>query len=234
MSHTASTQPTDAQLVDELRRLEADLDRTPRIRDMNEYGRFSGHAYQTRFDSWNDALRAADLTPNLEHGDWADGEAPSDIEGRDDRHYRLQVLDVIRNQLDGLDAEELADVWDCSTTHATGLLRGRSPLRFRDYLDALAHAEDEPRLTTAQYEAEVEELREGVAEEFSREQVNALLGVESAVAKLTPGYSATLYAHEAHLLNEAVSRVSDGEDAEAVIRETGLINRTLRGRPTEE
>lgn len=51
-------------LLDELRQLADDVDRSPRISDMNDHGQYSSQVYMKRFDSWNEALNDAGLTPN--------------------------------------------------------------------------------------------------------------------------------------------------------------------------
>lgn len=51
-------------MVDELQRLADELDRVPSQRTTTEHARFSAKAYQNRFGSWNDALRAAGLEVN--------------------------------------------------------------------------------------------------------------------------------------------------------------------------
>lgn len=58
------TEPTDEEMLGELQRLEEELDETPSINDMNEFGEYASHQYQHRFGTWNDAVREAGLTPN--------------------------------------------------------------------------------------------------------------------------------------------------------------------------
>jgi len=58
---------TDNQLLEELRALADELDRTPTIRAVRNRSEYSAQAYLNRFDSWNDAVEAAGLEPNQEH-----------------------------------------------------------------------------------------------------------------------------------------------------------------------
>ena len=51
-------------LLKELHRLQDDLGRTPRIKDLKEHGKYSQQTYRSEFGSWNDALKAAGLEPN--------------------------------------------------------------------------------------------------------------------------------------------------------------------------
>lgn len=53
-------------LLDELRRLASELGETPRIRDMDEQGAYSGALYYKYFDSWNAALKEVGLETNQE------------------------------------------------------------------------------------------------------------------------------------------------------------------------
>ena len=52
---------SDEQLRTALQDLADDLGRTPTTAEMNEQGRYSSMPYRDRFDTWDDALRAADL-----------------------------------------------------------------------------------------------------------------------------------------------------------------------------
>lgn len=51
-------------LLDELKRLADELDRTPTFEDMNTHGKYSALTYRNRFDSWNNAIKAAGMEPN--------------------------------------------------------------------------------------------------------------------------------------------------------------------------
>lgn len=56
----------ESELLNELNRLKEKIERVPGIRDMEDGGEFSAKTYCKRFGSWNDALRAAGMEPNLE------------------------------------------------------------------------------------------------------------------------------------------------------------------------
>lgn len=51
-------------LLDDLKSLEKELNRTPRYEDVREKGKFSTVTYQNRFGSWNQALKEAGLGIN--------------------------------------------------------------------------------------------------------------------------------------------------------------------------
>jgi|APHM01.1.fsa_nt_gi hypothetical protein len=67
---------TKSALIDELSRLEGELNRTPRQQEMNQQGAYSAQVYSAKFDSWNKALQEAGLEINK-----ADGIAKSDLLG---------------------------------------------------------------------------------------------------------------------------------------------------------
>jgi len=55
--------PTD-ELLDEIRRLARELNRTPTRDQMDDRGEYYGRSYRLRFGSWNEAVRRAGLEPN--------------------------------------------------------------------------------------------------------------------------------------------------------------------------
>lgn len=55
---------SEADLLDHLQALAADLGRTPTSEDMYEVGEYAPLTYQYRFGSWNTAIEAAGLEPN--------------------------------------------------------------------------------------------------------------------------------------------------------------------------
>ena len=62
-----SKQLTRERLVADLRQFAADLGKSPTRTELNEYGPHYGKLYQKEFGTWNDALQAAGLEPNLVH-----------------------------------------------------------------------------------------------------------------------------------------------------------------------
>ena len=58
---TTNRRIPDDELVGDLRRLKAELGRTPRQIDVKEYGEYSPRPYYRRWDSWDDVLDAAGL-----------------------------------------------------------------------------------------------------------------------------------------------------------------------------
>jgi len=55
------------QLINHLKKLANELNRTPSLNDMREYGKWSAHPYFNKFGSWNDALEQAGLEINIAH-----------------------------------------------------------------------------------------------------------------------------------------------------------------------
>jgi len=54
---------TEEELLEEIERLVEEFGRPPTTREMTEHGKYSATIYFQRFDSWNDAVRAAGYTP---------------------------------------------------------------------------------------------------------------------------------------------------------------------------
>ena len=63
---------SDRDLLQELKRLDDELDHTPRARDMAEHGQYGEVTYYRRFGSWVDALAEAGLDPSPEQQHKAD------------------------------------------------------------------------------------------------------------------------------------------------------------------
>lgn len=61
--NAAGKQYTDDELASELRHLRSEYDRPPTTSEMDDEGKYSASVYLNRFDSWKDALQAADLDP---------------------------------------------------------------------------------------------------------------------------------------------------------------------------
>jgi hypothetical protein len=54
-------EPSRQELLDEIKRLDASLDRIPYESDINQDGRFTAYTYRDRFGSWDEALEAAGI-----------------------------------------------------------------------------------------------------------------------------------------------------------------------------
>lgn len=52
------------ELLNEIRRLARELNRTPKKEQMDDLGKYYGRSYRLRFGSWNEAVRQAGLEPN--------------------------------------------------------------------------------------------------------------------------------------------------------------------------
>lgn len=93
MSSVAS--PAEDDLIDDLKRFAHSLNKTPTYREFTKYGPHSASKYEQEFGSWNAALRAADLDPNLTHNISSE-EIKKDIErvaGVLDRSPTLNEMD---------------------------------------------------------------------------------------------------------------------------------------------
>ena len=55
------TEPSRQELLDEIKRLDASLDRIPYESDINQNGKFTTYTYRNRFGSWDEALEAASI-----------------------------------------------------------------------------------------------------------------------------------------------------------------------------
>lgn len=55
---------SDEELKEELRALDAELGRPPRLRDMRDHGLHSVDVYKERFGTWVDALLEAGIEPD--------------------------------------------------------------------------------------------------------------------------------------------------------------------------
>lgn len=74
--NTAGYEPTrrcssipKEELMNELKRLSTELDRSPRAKDMKEHGEFSATTYRQHFEDWNAALAEIGCEPNIVHPD---------------------------------------------------------------------------------------------------------------------------------------------------------------------
>lgn len=57
---------TSEDLISEIQRVASEIGRTPRSRDMREYGKYSYGVYDSRFDSWGGALEKAGFNPEYD------------------------------------------------------------------------------------------------------------------------------------------------------------------------
>lgn len=71
--------PNKWELVEELRRLAADLGRTPTMTHVDEYSEYTADDYREMFDSFIDAITIAGLEPTTDQYNFSDREKP---EGR--------------------------------------------------------------------------------------------------------------------------------------------------------
>lgn len=58
---STETEPSRQELVDEIKRLDEELDRIPYQSDTNQDGRFTAYTFRDRFGSWDEALEAAGI-----------------------------------------------------------------------------------------------------------------------------------------------------------------------------
>jgi flagellin-like hook-associated protein FlgL len=58
---STETDPSRQELLDEIKRLDASLDRIPYQSDVNQDGRFTAYTFRDRFGSWDEALEAAGI-----------------------------------------------------------------------------------------------------------------------------------------------------------------------------
>ena len=56
---------TNRELLDELNHLARSLGKTPSVKEMGDKGKYSGTTYRNRFGTWNEAVLAAGLEPNV-------------------------------------------------------------------------------------------------------------------------------------------------------------------------
>jgi len=78
---TPSTSKTPREdLLDEIRRLAEELDRTPKIKDMRgEHGKYSVSAYYNQFDGWPDAVEEAGFKPGTQGSKASDEELLNEL-----------------------------------------------------------------------------------------------------------------------------------------------------------
>lgn len=142
-------------LLDDLRRLADEFDRTPTTELVNEHGRYSDPAYYNHFDSFTDALREVGFDPNVRH-DITDSELLDDLR-------RLQ--NDLERTPQQTDVAELGE-FGASIYHS----------RFGGLGDALKEAGIEPTLRTEVSQedllAEIDHLADEHAETPTQRLVN--------------------------------------------------------------
>jgi len=62
--NTSELTDTEREIIADLQTVADQLGTTPTVRQYEEYGQFSAGKVQYRFDTWNDAIEAAELQPN--------------------------------------------------------------------------------------------------------------------------------------------------------------------------
>lgn len=117
--------PTE-ELIEELQRLDAELGKTPRQQDMDEYGEYSSDTYANRFGSWNAAIEAAGLEPNSRGTD---------------RIPEEKLLDELRRLADELGETPSAEDMAASGEYSTWPYKDR----FGSWTAAVKKAGFEPR-----------------------------------------------------------------------------------------
>lgn len=137
----------EAELIDELQRLEQQLGYTPTAPQMDTVGGFDSTTYASKFGSWNEAVRAADLEPTARHG------IPES-----------ELIAELRRVRDELDRTPKAQDMEAQGEFGKKTYHQA----FGSWNDALAAADLEPirrqDITDAELLAEIERL----AEEFNR------------------------------------------------------------------
>jgi len=84
---------TETELLDEVERLAEEFGRAPTTREMREQGKYTASVYFRRFDSWNDAIRAAGYTPAASSPDASEQRIPAS--------ELLEEIDRLADQVGG-------------------------------------------------------------------------------------------------------------------------------------
>lgn len=87
LSGSNSDSPGEWELVEELRRLAAELGRTPTLTHVADYSEYSREDYLETFDSYIDALDMAQLEPTMTQYNFSDREKPEDKQGTKNTRY---------------------------------------------------------------------------------------------------------------------------------------------------
>lgn len=96
--HSAHHQTiSDQDLVDELLRLAGEFGRTPTTRDLRQQGKYSARPYRSNFGTFNNALEAAGLEPNVIK-DASDNELISDLQALAEDIGETPTSDVVREK----------------------------------------------------------------------------------------------------------------------------------------
>lgn len=119
ISHTLS----NADITDELRRVAAELDHSPSVREMAEHGSIAPSTVENHFGSWNDGLEAAGLATTM-----------------DAKATKTEVIDAIQALTDQLSRPPTATEMDNRGKFSTAVAQRR----FGDWNSALQAAGYEP------------------------------------------------------------------------------------------
>lgn len=111
LAHESDHGVTEKELMTDLQRVADALGKTPTAKEMRQEGTYSVRTYQTKFGGWNEALKAAGLSPNCRKSIPVDelledlhrvadelGRVPSSIDIN--RHSKF-CYDTYRNQIGG-------------------------------------------------------------------------------------------------------------------------------------
>lgn len=145
---------SNEELLNDLRRVAANLDRAPTVSEMNDFGSYPPSLLIGRFSTWNDALREAELEPRKR------SEIPDDE--LEEEFYRLK--DALGHVPSGAEMTELG-------TFSVGVYG----LRFGSWNDAVRTFGEDPRFVrsgegeTSHYGAIWEERREEIIQRDDEE-----------------------------------------------------------------
>jgi len=105
MSRVSGEKIPQKELIDELRRLDQELDRSPRTRDMDKHGQLSNAPYLKHFGSWRSALQEAGI--KLENAQIK--ERSKDYNIRDLINEMIRLADVVDRPPYESDMDEMGE-----------------------------------------------------------------------------------------------------------------------------